>query len=879
MLFEFVDATLFFSSASFLVNLFWAKHDGPDKWHPLVAHSADVAAALEMLLKRTRLGPRMARLAGQKTLTPEQRQRLCVLAALHDAGKTNPWFQNRAFDPENRAFDSERVGDHVTPVVHMLHSEERWERLSSAMELEDLYSWFGGEWGAMDWLQVTWSHHGCPVGIEQPEKNTWPGESLRRLSQPMSWAQEWYPDAFEGEAPPLKSPPAQHLFNGALTLADWIGSDTDDLFEMDQTRTDPSAAIEDARRLALRALEDVGLVVPRDLDTSLPTILGGYAPYDIQEAIQSLPASPDGTLTVLESATGSGKTEGALGRYARLLEEELVDSMYFAVPTRAAAKELHGRIETARDRMFGEDGPPVHLAVPGYLKVDDVEGTRFGWQVRWDEDVGRRGWAAESSKRYTASPIAVGTVDQVLMSALKTPHAHLRLAGLARSFLVVDEVHASSTYMNELLQRVLSLHQDMGGHALLMSATLGSEARAGFTGEDMPDFEEAKDQEYPRLTHVNGAALADPDQPDPPGENKKEVSLELKGWAWKTGAIARRAEQAASKGAHVLVIRNTVKACQDLFKKVSNRYALRVETQEEAEVATPHHSRYCAADREKLDARIERIYGKHEREKNGETRVVRPTEGSVIAVATQTVEQSLDIDADLLITDLCPMDVLLQRIGRLHRHDREGRRPPEYSDPRCIVLTPGAPSVEATIDPETGEGYPGPGLGPVYSDLRIVEATWDSLKKRSRLGKPLFIPTDNRTLVEEATHPDKLSAIGSEEAWEAHAQAIRESEREDVTCALNNVIDRRRPFRDNQFSGDRLPTRLGDEGIVVALPREMTTPFGHSVEELTLSPYHFGREDRPDNGEASRADPAGDGFEFTFAGEDFTYTALGIQKK
>ncbi|MFB6278189.1 MAG: HD domain-containing protein [Salinibacter sp.] len=217
----------------------------------------------------------------------------------------------------------------------------------------------------MDWLQVTWSHHGRTVDIEQPDKHLWPDDSPQRLSRFLEWAEEWYPDAFD-EAPSLNAPKAQHLFNGALTLADWIGSDTT-LFEMDPTRTDPETEIDEARELALDAIHDVGLTVSCDLDSSLTTLLDGYEPYDIQEAVQSLPASSEGTLTVLESATGSGKTEGALGRYAHLLAKKRVDSMYFAVPTRAAAKELHGRIETARDRMFGEDGPPVHLAVPGYL--------------------------------------------------------------------------------------------------------------------------------------------------------------------------------------------------------------------------------------------------------------------------------------------------------------------------------------------------------------------------------------------------------------------------------------------------------------------------------------------------------------------------------
>jgi len=854
------------------MDALWAKHDGPHEWHPLVAHSADVAAVLEMLLRHTRLGPRMARLMGQDTLSEEQIQRFCALAALHDAGKANPWFQNRAFDRENRSFNPERTSDHVTPMVNMLHSEERWKALSSAMNLDALYPWFGSQWDAMDWLRVTWSHHGRPVEPEDGPKKIWPGETLQRLSAVASWAREWYPDAFEKEAPALRSEQVQHLFNGALTLADWIGSDTD-FFELSPGLTAPSDAIDTARCRAWGALQDLDLIPNRDIDPTLVNILDGDSPYEIQEEIQDLPVSREGTLTVLESATGSGKTEGALGRYARLLEDGLVDSMYFAVPTRAAAKQLHKRIKKARNRIFGAKEPRVHLAVPGYLSADDEEGTRFSQR---SEDVGPRGWASESSKRYTASPIAVGTIDQALLATLRNPHAHLRLAGLARSFLVVDEVHASSVYMNELLQNVLSVHQKMGGHALLMSATLGSKARADFTGKDVLDFEKAKNQAYPRLSHVNGSAPEEPKRPNAPGGNDKDVSIELEGWMRQPEAIARRAEQAASEGAHVLVIRNTVKASQHLFEKIDERYALRVEHNDN-EVATPHHSRYCAADRKCLDDRIETVYGKNE-EDGVPTRAL---DRGIVTVATQTVEQSLDIDADLLITDLCPMDVLLQRIGRLHRHDREGRRPEAHTNPHCTVLTPAVRDLTAAIDSDSGKGYPGPGLGSVYGDLRIIEATWRALAKRHEAGESLSIPEDNRTLVEEATHPDVIRAIASDDAWQKHAQAVREMAREETADARNNVIDFDDWFtsNNNQFSGERLKTRLGDEGIVVALPGEMETPLGNAVEELTLSPYFFERGNRPENGDAASAEPINDGFKFTFAGETFTYTALGIKRQ
>jgi CRISPR-associated endonuclease/helicase Cas3 len=844
----------------------WAKFESEDEWHPLVAHSADVAAVLEMLIRHTSLGTRMAHLMGQDHLTEVQIQRFCVLAVLHDAGKANQGFQNRAFDREPS-------DNHVTPMVGMLATNEKRRTLTERLGLRDLLPWFSDDWGSMfSWLHTTWSHHGSPVPKEAPKRGRWPEGALDRLSMFYQWTRQWYPQAFDN-APTFASPELQHLFNGALTLADWIGSDTT-FFKLSPNLTAPYKAIDTARCRAKEALEDLGLTLNRDIDSSLPTILGGYEPYEVQEMVQALPTHVEGTLSVLESATGSGKTEGAIGRYAHLLEEGLVDSMFFAVPTRAAAKQLQGRIKEARDRIFGAKEPPVHLAVPGYLQVDDVEGTRLGWQVRWDDEVGPRGWAAESSKRYTASPIAVGTIDQVLMSVLQIKHAHLRLAGLSRSFLVVDEVHASSAYMNELLQEVLWFHQRMGGHALLMSATLGSRARAAFTGEETLSLDEAKQQRYPLLSHVNGPEVIEPKKPDAPEGENKDVTLRLKDIMEDPDAIARCAEKAAAEGAHVLVIRNTVKACQRLFEEIDESYSLRIET-DSREIPTPHHSRYCADDRECLDAEIERIYGKNE--VNGVP--TRNHEGGIITVATQTVEQSLDIDADLLITDLCPMDVLLQRIGRLHRHNRDGRRPEGYQKAQGVVLAPEDQNLKESISADSGKGFPGPGLGSVYSDLRIINATWDALKKRTKQTERIVIPRDNRTLVEEATHPDVLASIQHSDArWEAHTRYLKEEKREEMLGAKNARIDRDEWFTsdDNQFPKKRPKTRLGEEDIVVALDPEMTTPFGNTVEELTLAPHLFDSDHRPENGSAE-ATPTSDGFTFTFAGKHFTYTALGIQ--
>ena len=154
-------------------------------------------------------------------------------------------------------------------------------------------------------------------------------------------------------------------------------------------------------------------------------------------------------------------------------------------------------------------------------------------------------------------------------------------------------------------------------------------------------------------------------------------------------------------------------------------------------IPAPHHSRFAPDDRKRLDSEIENTFGKNTRK------------DSVIAVATQTVEQSLDIDADILITDLCPMDVLLQRIGRLHRHERN--RPEGFETAKCVILTPVERDMSQSID-HNGKGSKGNhGLGTVYQDLRVLEATWRVLEDETI--ETWNIPEHNRELVERATHP------------------------------------------------------------------------------------------------------------------------------
>ena len=210
----------------------------------------------------------------------------------------------------------------------------------------------------------------------------------------------------------------------------------------------------------------------------------------------------------------------------------------------------------------------------------------------------------------------------------------------------------------------------------------------------------------------------------------------------------------------------------------------------------------------------------------------------MVVVGTQTLEQSLDIDADLLITDLCPVDVLLQRIGRLHRHRRSGR-PDGYAAPACVVLTPEG----GDLAPLLKSGTDANGLGPhgyVYEDLRILEATHGLIAEYGEWR----IPEMNRELVERATHPEALEAIVEElgDDWRIHANSVTGGRLAEGLTADNAIIKRDKSFfTDNHdvlfgTAEEKIRTRLGDEGIDVGFDPQPTSPLdaGRRIDKIAV---------------------------------------------
>ena len=890
---------------------FWAKSEPregyPKRIHLLEHHLADVGACFEALLAQPTIRRRLARSGGCDDLDAATVARLSLFAAFHDIGKVNVGFQTRIWRdadlPGGRRHQAIRWAGHYRELVPLMMDDnsETSKHFFDSLDWWDdaLNSWddCGGETVCGLFIAAL-SHHGQPLQLEGKDtlphnSRLWTGmggldpfAQLRRIGE---LARRWFPKAWESSGQSLPSKPEfQHHFLGLCTLADWIGSNEDWFPFCDEPDDN---YIHRAREQARQTVKKVGLDIAEqwerftgapEFGALFPRIDG--QPNAIQQAAADAPL--DEPLVIIESETGSGKTEAALWRFARMYEGGLVDGLYFALPTRAAAVQLHRRVRDFAASLFPEQHrPPVVLAVPGYEPDADAEEVAlqgYNSHAAGHHEADDRPWAAESSKRYLAAQIAVGTVDQAMMAALKVRHSHMRAACLSRNLLVVDEVHASDPYMRRILKALLDAHRGAGGYALLMSATLGSAARHQWlaTGRvnpgDAPPLDDAIAAPYPAVTVMSSGGA-----PTGAGENNrpKTVHITAKPLIHDFGQAAETALQAARAGVKVLVIRNTVSyaiATQEALEQAagSDRGLLFSANG----VITLHHSRFAPGDRRLLDGEVESRLGRE-----------RPA-GGLVVVGTQTLEQSLDIDADLLITDLCPVDVLLQRIGRLHRHDRDGRPAIPLSlwgsvsvgaSPACVVLTPDGED----LSPLLQRGSPNrTGLGPygnVYEDLRVLEAT-----RRLIAEYPQWdIPRMNRLLVENATHPTALQAIEAlGEAWQEHANKVMGGELADGLTAANAVVQRGKSFfldnREVLFGSDeeRIRTRLGDEGVELEFNPPPASPFDGTqrIKTMTIA-NHLLRGAAPD-GPVSPAETEG-GFTFAVGARGFRYDRLGLRRE
>jgi CRISPR-associated endonuclease/helicase Cas3 len=756
----FISSTTYTVAAAMHVESPWAKTAPSGETCSLLDHCRHVAVMARRLMASPVLQRRLST-AFEVNVTEQHLDRLAILAGLHDFGKALKGFQDKL---EGTPLTSR---GHVSEALAVLANSAA---VQSAIQLPLLAEWFDPVHHA---LYATICHHGQPVGDDQIRphlpliaelvaRTRYGHDPIAEIAKLCDALIAVFARA-KGPGERLRfAPSAQHLFAGILMAADWMASGF--AFE-------PG----DADHLASNVL-DRTVWSSWHSGASALSLLAAHEPRPAQIGTLNMPL--DERFAVIEAPTGSGKTEAALIWASRLVEAGLVDGMYFAVPTRSAASELHSRIARLMSAYHPALKGKIVRALPGMLDTDNSV-----------PDYPAETWAVAAPKRVFAAPIAVGTIDQALLSAIKSRHSWMRAAFLSRHLLVVDEVHASDPYMASLTRGLIERHLSLGGRALAMSATLGETALAILMDRERRPMDAAISVPYPAIRR----GRADDALPQAPGRIINVV-IEAHAEAFARACVA------AADGQSVLWLRSTVSDATRDF----------LEFEAQGANCLLHHSRYAVEDRTWLDQQLLGIFG------------IGGNRTGIIAVTTQTAEQSLDIDADLLITDACPADVLLQRIGRLHRH-RSGTRP------TAVIIDPGpvenylAPGGEARG--RSGQGWPW-----VYRNLLSVRATLDWLRAR----KQITVPDDCRILVERATHADYLREMAQSLGghWTNLWRELFDDAAVKAQTAEANQINWALPYRKALIT-EWLPTRLGDGTVTVAV-RNLVSPF--TQERLTALP-------------------------------------------
>ncbi len=761
---------------------YWGKaqpaQQGTARWHLLPFHSLDVAAVAQQYL----LGhPALLRLFSDRLGTNSQTTLawLTFWIALHDLGKFATSFQGLC--PEALLALQQRES--------LLRYGERHDTLGDFIWKDQLYhardalalgarkSNFNSAF--QPWIAAVTGHHG------QPPRSARLSRHAHFRNDDVLAAAEFVhatralllPDARRDDVLALG---AEHLRSagtelswwlaGLTVLADWLGSNTDHFKYRDQP-CDLATYWTGAQAAAERALSATELMPCVSARAqSVAELFGwgdeGRTPTPLQHWAQHVELADSPQLYLLEDVTGAGKTEAALMLAHRLMAAGRADGIFMGLPTMATTNAMFARLQPVVPRLYqSTDARPSYVLAHG--QRNQVEGFRSsvvpvgaaepdGLGEADTASARCAAWLADSNKKALLAHVGVGTLDQALLATLHARHQSLRLLGLFRKVLIVDEVHACDAYMQRLLEAVLEFHAAAGGSAVLLSATLPSSMKNALAKA----YTRGRAAVVPALHRVDyplAAQISDSGAHEQALETRPSVQRRVQvDYIDSRDAIEAEVRSALAAGRCVCWIRNTVGDAIEAWRSFSQTLP--------AEHTTLFHARFTLADRLRIETAV--------LERFGPTSTAAQRSGRLV-IATQVIEQSLDVDFDLLISDLAPIDRLIQRAGRLQRHRRDAMGDltdglDQRGGARLIVFGPEwttAPAPHWYTRFSRGAAFVYPHPGQVWLSARLLQRGYFDM------------PEDARTMIEgvfgddaQAEIPQGLEALSERQegvAWAA----------------------------------------------------------------------------------------------------------------
>ena len=741
------------------LGLLWGKAapDVPGGWHPALLHMLDVAAvSLELLesgaapaLKRSLRAP-----AGGSAL---QDAEIAFCVACHDMGKLSPGFQAKV---PQLAARLPAAGLDLPPRAEGRHAR------ATADLLPGLLVEIGVEDNAAYQIAVALGAHHGQVSLEDPLR------SAQRARYGNDLWREVRRAAVRQLSLSLGADPTQFVAppgdGWAMTLAgltvvcDWIGSDPDH-FPYAPHEAPTSSYVAQRRRRAADVLERLGWRGwhPRSTPPVWSQVFPGFTPNPMQRAVAEVVTDlPAPGLLLVEAATGTGKTEAALFAAEHQIARFGLGGMYVALPTQATSNQMLGRV---RDFLAARyDAAHVNLHLLHALSFLNPDYARLrGIRASSVDTPGSEGAVVADSwfsgkRRGLLSPFAVGTVDQAMLAALQSRFFQLRMLGLAHKVLIIDEVHAYDTFMSRILDRLLAWLSEMGAAVVLLSATLPAARRQ----ELMAAWGACRDDEppgpYPRVTSAVPGQR--PRTTSVPGSGGQRDTT-LRWCADDPTAVARLLSQQLAAGGCAAWVCNTVGAAQAAYT------ALRASGWPLEDLVL-FHARFPVEERLRLEAVVlDRLSKRGERPRR------------LVVIATQVIEQSLDLDFDLMVSQLAPVDLLLQRAGRVHRHPaRDPSRPLALRTRILWIACDVAPSAPLAFGPSKHVYHP-----------HILLRSWWCLRHREMWT----VPRDSDDLLDAVYAPSSPPRDCPERvatAWRETASDLGEHTRRAAAAGSTHLL-------------------------------------------------------------------------------------------
>jgi len=781
--------------------LLWAKlanHRGESpsrSFHPLVCHMIDVGVVTRRMWRDTIASSARLEIANSFGLNEGDAENwVAFLAALHDLGKASPVFQFR------------KEAKHLHPLYSHLGSPPNLEARDcphgrvTAGELPELLQSILGlkPEVAMCLSTLTGGHHGVfpsayDLEVHYPDRavgrKRW--EDLRRdlTHQMISLF-----GVDSRSVPHQANHSATMLLAGLISVADWIGSNSNYFpYLIDDCDTFSSIPLtqymERAEIAADQALNRLGWLGWNQSDQALPftKLFNLDTPRPLQlAAIEVAKQVGLPGIVIIEAPMGEGKTEAALYLADTWGISPGPRGCYIALPTQATSNQMFTRVHSYLSTRYPVDKVNLqllhgHANLSSEFKILRQNGER---SFTLDSVCGEEGCGEGASsvvasewfthrKRGLLAPFGVGTIDQALLGVLQTRHVFVRLFGLSHKVVLIDEVHAYDTYMSHLLERLLEWLAALGSPVVLLSATLPNQKRIQLLnayrkglGRPIRLHQESKlEANYPRLSWSSGETEGS-QRIDVSEQIKRKLKIE---WVNDDVPLGQRLASALAQGGCAAVICNTVNRAQQVYLDLKPYFS--------SDELDLFHARFLFGARQERESRTLIDYGKDGAQVNcgDEIRsVLRPFRR--VLVATQVIEQSLDLDFDLMVTDCAPIDLILQRSGRLHRHQRQRNR--GLDSPTLWIRDPAL-----TID-----GLPqfDPGSKAVYEE-HVLLRSWISLRNRAIV----LIPDDIETIIESVYDQRSCSEpVGSplHSYWEKTSAALADSIREMESLARRVVI-------------------------------------------------------------------------------------------